>query len=1191
MDNDDTQERPDRQAVARRHGSGQGTEQNLTPGLMRILTRVMDTIPTQINVKDSQRRYIFVNRGLFEYYGDEPDYTLGKTAEDFMAPEQAAEVTAGDRAVLESGRPTGMKEHTDVDLQGRTRHWLVGKWPLTDAAGSVANIITVAFDITELHQARKAGAEHERMLGTVTSQAPLILLKTILWPDGTATIPFIAGRLVDAFRIDREAISTDARFMAELIHPDDRADVIDRWRRAIRAGENYACEFRAVAATGEIRWLSDNASQRFEDDGRIVVDEVIVDVTELHRARQLARQSEDQLISLARNVPGLISRHVTTSDSASIPFLSADFAQRMAIDPEAARTDAAELWRHIHPDDRPVFTKAWRDSQETLSPFDHTCRFVGPLGEVSWYRSRCLHRRMDNGDIVSDMLAIDVTEEKRAELELQRERELFQSVASHLPGLIFRRITLDDGTMRYDYIEGALLDRLGLDRVLVRRDPEVLWQHFTSVSAASARAVLLESQATLKPYTLLLRCRPPGAGEDLYIEVTGTPRTSAAGIVVDGIAVDVTARTRAETDARDQRLLLQQVIDAVPAAINVKNRLGQIELANQTLADCYGVSPAELLWDAARQIEDPPQDEATTREWDEAVMRTGVVSDAREHAYVDQEGRTRHWLGKKSPLRNPETGIVERVVTVSLDVTDRVVAEERARHNVELLRSVAANIPGAVLRWHLDGDHRITQEFAAGRMVQGGHIDGARTSGRLAEIWPRLLAEDAARLGSALEGTAGERATIELDLRMRAGEETRWTKLYGSRRADREDSTPAWDIIVLDATESKRYEEQLRIAQKMDAIGNLTGGIAHDFNNILAVIVANLDLLLDLGPHEEEGREVAQAALRAAERGAELTGRLLTFARNQPAEPRTFDCAGHIDGFLSFMHRSLGPEIELDLRRGSQVPFVNVDPGQFENALMNLVVNARDAMDGRGRIVIASEVVTLGPEDQLPALLEPGRYAVVSVTDSGAGMAPEVQRRAFEPLFTTKSQGRGTGYGLPMVYNFAKQAGGLVTLYSEPGLGTTVRIYLPSPLASEEATAPQPAPCSPATQGLAAARVLLVDDNVEARTALARQLARQGIEVLQAGDAAEALALARRDTGIDLLITDIIMPGDMNGAELADLLREQRPELPILLTSGYSSDALAERRLTRGHYELLNKPFRERELLAAVGRLLGIAPG
>ena len=160
MDNDDTQERPDRQAVARRHGSGQGTEQNLTPGLMRILTRVMDTIPAQINVKDSQRRYIFVNRGLFEYYGDEPDYTLGKTAEDFMAPEQAAEVTAGDRAVLESGRPTGMKEHTDVDLQGRTRHWLVGKWPLTDAAGSVTNIITVAFDITELHQAREAGAEH-----------------------------------------------------------------------------------------------------------------------------------------------------------------------------------------------------------------------------------------------------------------------------------------------------------------------------------------------------------------------------------------------------------------------------------------------------------------------------------------------------------------------------------------------------------------------------------------------------------------------------------------------------------------------------------------------------------------------------------------------------------------------------------------------------------------------------------------------------------------------------------------------------------------------------------------------------------------------------------------------------------------------------------------------------------------------
>jgi PAS domain S-box-containing protein len=1051
-DGDDGTEAPAQERPGSRPTSG---ERALTPSLIRVLGRVMDTIPAQINVKDSERRYIFVNRYLYEYYNDQPDYVIGRRAEEIMPTEAAEAVNASDLQVLESRSPTGMREWSDTDLQGRPRHWLIGKWPLLDRQGAATNIVTVAFDITELHEAREAGAERIRMMQRVATQAPLILLKTILWPDGRVTIPFLEGRLAVQFGIDKEAVSDDPALLTAVVHPDDRVCLLDQWYRAAREGHRLAAEFRAFDTTGEMRWLSVNATQRREEDGRIIVDEVIV----------------------------------------------------------------------------------------------------------------------------------DVTDQKRAELELQRERELFQSVASHLPGLIFRRTITPDGATRYDYIEGALLDRLAVDRAQVRRDPAVLWEHFESATGEPAVPTISGAMARLEPYRLLLRCRPAGSREDMFVEVIATPRGTDDGIVIDGIAVDVTARLRAESEAREQRMLLQQVIDAVPAAINVKNRTGRIELANQTLADYYGVTPRELLGDEGQEIQDPPQDETQTCEWDEAVLRTGEVSEAREYAYVDRDGRTRHWLGRKSPLRNPVTGAVDRIVTVSLDVTDRVLAEERARQHVEMLRSVASSIPGAVLRWRCDGD-RVTQEFAAGRLVAEGAIDGTCEAGAIASVWPNLVVDDAAALVAALGDPAGGRGVLELELRMRAEDETRWIKLFGSHRIGA-GGEPAWDIIVLDATESKRYEEQLRIAQKMDAIGNLTGGIAHDFNNILAIIVANLDLLLDLGLPDGESSEVTHSALRAAERGAELTGRLLAFARNQPTEPRVFDCDAQIEGFASFMRRSLGPGIVLDLRRGAETPRVNVDPGQFENALMNLVVNARDAVDGRGRIVIESEVATLGEGDHLPASLAPGRYAVIAVSDSGSGMTPDVQRRAFEPLFTTKSQGRGTGFGLPMVYNFAKQAGGLVTLYSEPGHGTTARIYLPCADGGENTPPADGTEEHPLPVATGDIRILLVDDNAEARSALARQLARQGFQVVEAEDAAQALALAERETAIDLLITDVIMPGTLNGAELADRLHEKRPDLPILLTTGYSSDVLAERQLARGRYEMLGKPFRERDLLAAVARLLG----
>jgi len=301
------------------------------------------------------------------------------------------------------------------------------------------------------------------------------------------------------------------------------------------------------------------------------------------------------------------------------------------------------------------------------------------------------------------------------------------------------------------------------------------------------------------------------------------------------------------------------------------------------------------------------------------------------------------------------------------------------------------------------------------------------------------------------------------------------------------------------------------------------------------------------------------------------------------------DCNERIRAFAELIGRTLGPEIALDLRLAEDSGPVVVDPALFDAALMNLALNARDAQDGRGRIILQTQTAEFEPDDVRPPELAPGAYLVVSVTDFGSGMPPEVQRRAFEPLFTTKKDGRGTGFGLPMVYGFAKQAGGVATLYSEPGRGTTVRIYLPLPEESARAeSAEQPLPAEPEPAG--GGSVLIVDDNEAARRVLARQLERRGFEVTEASDAAAALAVFGDGTGFDLLISDVVMPGAMGGSDLADRLVGLKPSLKVLLISGYPADALEDSPDARACYELIAKPYRQRVMLARIARLLGRLP-
>ena len=382
------------------------------------------------------------------------------------------------------------------------------------------------------------------------------------------------------------------------------------------------------------------------------------------------------------------------------------------------------------------------------------------------------------------------------------------------------------------------------------------------------------------------------------------------------------------------------------------------------------------------------------------------------------------------------------------------------------------------------------------------------------------------------------------------------------------------------AAETERraeLEEQYRQAQKMEAIGQLTGGVAHDFNNLLTVILGSLEQLERLVP-AEPARRLIQAATRGAERGARLTQSLLSFARRQSLRPETVNLNRVIKDFGDLLRGAAGDHVQVQFLLSPTVDPCRVDPAQFQAALLNLVVNARDAMpENGGRVSIETDSVTLDAGDSVD--VAPGRYVRVTVSDTGRGMPPEVAERAFEPFYTTKEVGKGSGLGLSQVYGFVKQSGGHIELSSEPGVGTTVRLCLPR---ADEVPA-ENAEASVRTAAAKSETVLVVEDDAELRAMVADSLRGLGYRVLTAANAPAALAVAEREPKLDLLFSDYSMPFGMLGDELARRARRLKPGVKVLLMSGY---AVTTPEIAGTDFNLLQKPFRPDELARAIRQTL-----
>jgi len=506
---------------------------------------------------------------------------------------------------------------------------------------------------------------------------------------------------------------------------------------------------------------------------------------------------------------------------------------------------------------------------------------------------------------------------------------------------------------------------------------------------------------------------------------------------------------------------------------------------------------------------------------------------------------------------------------------EKIEAERQLREVEGRQTAIVRSLPIALYSASVDG------RFSGPRFIGDGIAETLGFATRQfvdnPDLWvQRIHGDDVARV---LEEVATIRRTGSVSV------EYRWLCADGSARwfMDRavlvfRDGQPH-EIFgsCLDVTDRRQVEHQLFQSQKMEAVGKLTGGIAHDFNNMLTVVIGNLDSLARALTGTGRNFDRAQMALTGALSCAELTRRLLAFARHQPLQPRPVHLGQVSLAVAKLLGRTLGEKIEVDVKVDEGLWHVLTDPAQVESSLINLAVNARDAMADGGRLVVELRNV---PSAQVPEELPRGEYVLLAVTDDGAGMAPEVLERALEPFFTTKKIGHGTGLGLSMVYGFVKQSGGHVQIDSAIGRGTSVRLYLPrteTPAAEDADTGDEE------LIGLSGRdrTILLVEDDAGVRAVTAAMLKERQFTVIEADNGTRALDIISGDAEIDLLFTDIVIPG-INGFELGRLARDRRPHLPVLYATGYSASYSASEK----NADVLAKPYREMDLLHKLRHLL-----
>ena len=702
---------------------------------------------------------------------------------------------------------------------------------------------------------------------------------------------------------------------------------------------------------------------------------------------------------------------------------------------------------------------------------------------------------------------------------------------------------------------------------------------------------------------------PEGEVLGTFAMYYGEPRKPAAAdldtvSVITRSAGLMISRKRAETRLKASEERLRLAVD------NAEIGFWDVDVINDVLIwpartkAMFGISPTVAVSMVDFYDGLHPEDRDVTSAAYAAATDPGkqVLYDV-EYRTVGKEDGVIRWVAAKGRGVFDETGRCLRVIGTAIEITDRKRTEAALRELNEHLELQVADRTAAVRLFQdivasatapicaFDQEFRLIA-FNAAHSNDFFRIYGYRV--KVGDVFPDLFEPEQGRTikGFMARALAGEAFTVTEEFGDPDLVKPYWEIAYSPLRDEAGDVFGAFHY-ALDISDRLRAQaeleearEALRQSQKMEAVGQLTGGIAHDFNNMLAVVIGSLDLLnRRIGGGDSRAKRYIDAAADGAKRAALLTQRLLAFSRQQPLKPEPVNVNRLVVGMSDLLHHSLGGEIRLETVLAGGAWRISADPNQLENVILNLAINARDAMSGGGRLTIETQNTHLDERYVAPHLGVPaGQYVLIAVTDTGAGMPEDVMAKAFDPFFTTKEVGKGTGLGLSQVYGFVKQSGGHVKIYSESGQGTTVKVYLPRLLGDVVET-----PDSEATGNIALGEslevVLVVEDEPAVRQFSVDALAELGYSVLEADGAAAALSLLKTRQDIALLFTDVVMP-EVNGAKLAEEARSLRPTLPILFTTGYTRNAVVHNGVLDAGVQLIGKPFSVEALAAKVREVL-----
>ena len=869
--------------------------------------------------------------------------------------------------------------------------------------------------------------------------------------------------------------------------------------------------------------------------------------------------------------------------------------------PPTAVDDSHEQWiARVHPEDRErVETNFLAAVAGSEREYKAEYRIVRPSdGQTRWIRAVAEIERDRQGRALKLIGAhLDITDQKNAEATVQESEGRLRAVTDAIPFLI----SYLDKDQIFRFINKPY------ESWFERPLSEIAGRHVGDVMGPAmyeARRPFIER--ALAGESLSYEADFPRSGGTVQTEIVHVPDRDQAGRTLGlyTVVMDVTARKLAEKVLSESEERFRSIADSAPVPMWVSRLDGLRQFVNRAYHEFLGVPFADALnfdWRKALHPDDL-----------ERILRDQRVGEGSRKPFVLEARYRRHdgqwrWLRSESQPRWGPAGEHIGFIGVAHDITASKEAEQALTELNETLerriedrtRQLAAS--EALIQTFFNHS---SECYAVIVEEDDGHF-------RYAEVNPATLrlyrkTRDAV-VGRTIQEALGPESASEIGAHLaaclREGAPHRYERTQGAAvieaivmPAPQEPGAPRRVVVSAhDVTERRRLEQQLQQSQKMEAVGQLTGGVAHDFNNLLTLVIGGLDIIGRQIPNlpdplaltrVERGREMA---MQGAQRAASLTTRLLAFSRQQPLNPQALDANKLVVDVCDLLRRAIGEAIAVETALGKDVWRMYADANQLENALLNIGFNARDAMPIGGKLIIETANASLDKActSSLNEEIEPGDFVMIAITDTGTGMDMTTRARAFDPFFTTKEVGKGTGLGLSQVYGFARQSAGHVKIYSEIGEGTTVKIYLPRSVSDRKN--PIVGEANKLSRSTGAETILVVEDDDELRQYARGVLEELGYHVMSAESGAAALETLNGSHQIDLLLTDVVMPGGMNGRQLADKAVGHRPGLRVLYMTGYTRNAIIHQgRLDRG-INMISKPFSFEELASKVRQVLDAA--